>query len=77
MNLPDGLMAEVKARAAREQRTVTSVVEEALRLLLSDPTEASDERPLPSFGSPDDRFLVDLLDKDALWAVLDADDDPS
>ena len=72
MNLPDGLMEEAKAYAAAAGRTTTSVVEEALRKLLD---EARDEAPagaLPTYGTPGGRFLVDLEDRDALWAALDA-----
>jgi hypothetical protein len=27
---------------------------------------------LPTFGDPDGEFLVDLSDREALWAALDA-----
>ena len=72
MNLPDGLMEAVKERATTSGRTVTSVVEEALRLFLAgEPANDSENRPFPTWGSPGDRILVDLEDKDALWAALD------
>lgn len=72
MNLPDGLMEAVKERATTSGRTVTSIVEDALRLFLAaDPEGEPDDEPLPSFGAPGGRILVDLEDKDALWAVLD------
>jgi hypothetical protein len=29
--------------------------------------------PLPAYGDPRGRFLVDTTDRDALWAALDAD----
>jgi plasmid stability protein len=72
MNLPDGLVEEAKAYAAARGRTTTSVVVEALRRLLA---EVRDEVPvgaLPTYGTPGGRFLVDLEDRDALWAALDA-----
>ena len=73
MNLPDGLMAEAKARAARDGRTVTSLVEEGLRAVLAAPDDPTPGEPrLTTFGEPDGRFLVDILDKDALWEALDA-----
>ena len=73
LNLADGLVEEAKERAASEGRTLTSLIEEGLRLVLEV------ERPqrtvtLPSHGSNHDRALVDILDKDALWTALDADD---
>lgn len=64
INLPDGLVAEVKAKAAASGRTFTSLVEEGLRVLLA---ERRDAEPAP--GKP----LIDLADRDAMWATLDAD----
>lgn len=74
LNLPEGLMAEAKARAAQEGRTLTSLVVEGLRGVLdrSSDGEVTIE-PLPAFGTPEGRPLVDLSDRDALWAALDAD----
>lgn len=74
INLPDGLAEAAKARAAAEGRTFTSLVAEGLRAVLqgdADPGSAGE--PLPAFGSADDRMLVDILDRDALWSALDAD----
>lgn len=75
LNLADGLAEEAKRRAAEEGRTLTSLIEEGLRLVLEL------ERPrrpvhLPTHGTPGDRVLVDILDRDALWDALD-DDDPA
>lgn len=75
INLPDALATEAKTRAAAEGRTFTSLIEEGLRCVLT----AADQpmgRPLeglPTFGDPSDGLLVDLADRDALWAALDAD----
>ncbi|WP_299037037.1 hypothetical protein [uncultured Pseudokineococcus sp.] len=71
LNLADGLMAAVKAKASDEGRTATSIVEEALRAYLTAGRTASPVEPLPSWGSPDGRVLVDLEDEDAVWAALD------
>jgi hypothetical protein len=71
MNLPDGLAEQVRARAAASGRTTTSLVEEALRMLLDAPSSPAPRGPLPAFGRPDGRFLVDLRDRDAVWAALD------
>jgi hypothetical protein len=73
MNLPDSLLERARRRAEDEGRTVTSLVEEALRDLLSRPVERATVEPLPTDGIPHGRMLVDIDDKDALWAVLDAD----
>jgi plasmid stability protein len=72
INLPDGLAEAAKARAAAEGRTFTSLVEDGLRAVLAAPASATPE-PLPSYGDPDGRPLVDLLDRNALWDALDAD----
>lgn len=70
MNLPDGLMAQVRARATASGRTTTSVVEEALRLLLEQSPVAGPRRPMPTYGSGGG-FLIDITDRDALWDALD------
>ena len=71
MNLPDGLMAEVKRRAASEGRTQTSVIEEALLRFLRETTPAP-QKPMPVFGNPDvNALLIDLEDKEALYAAFD------
>lgn len=72
LNLPDALAEAVKARAAREGRTFTSLVEEGLRAVLDRDDEPA-VPPLPAYGTPGGRFLVDITDRDALWAALDAD----
>ncbi len=75
INLPDVLASAAKARAAAEGRTFTSLVEEGLRTVLAD--DGADRRPpaepLPATGNPNDRFLIDPADREALWAALDAD----
>lgn len=73
INLPDALAAEAKARAAAEGRTFTSLVEEGLRSVLTsgdDSDRGGQPEPLPAFGEPSDRLLVDPADRDALWAAL-------
>jgi plasmid stability protein len=76
INLPDALAEAAKARAAAEGRTFTSLVEQGLRAVLADSPDERTE-PLPAFGSPDGRVLVDLDDHDAVWDVLDEVDDRS
>jgi hypothetical protein len=76
IDLPDALVTAAKARAAAEGRTLTSLVEEGLRAVLAERGGHSGEvptQPLPAFGDPGDRFLVDPTDRDALWSALDAD----
>ncbi|MDQ3151878.1 MAG: type II toxin-antitoxin system VapB family antitoxin [Actinomycetota bacterium] len=77
INLPDGLAAEAKARAAASGRTFTSLVEEGLRVVLAEHRDAESARhePLPSYGDPAARPLIDLTDRDAVWVTLDMDAD--
>jgi hypothetical protein len=72
MNLPDALLGEVKRRAAVDGRTVTSVMEEALRAYLERPTVDHERVSLPTWsGGSQDGYLVDITDRDALWDRLD------
>ncbi|MGH9180471.1 MAG: CopG family transcriptional regulator [Acidimicrobiales bacterium] len=70
INLPDGLAEAAKAKATAEGRTFTSVVEEGLRAVL-EAEPAGDPVVLPAYGTPGGKVLVDILDREALWAVLD------
>jgi hypothetical protein len=73
INLPDALAEAAKARARTEGRTFTSLIEEGLRSVLSRPEEPVRIDPLPAYGDPQGRLLVDITDRDALWGALDAD----
>lgn len=76
LNLPDGLVELAKARARETGRTFTSLVEEGLwRVLQADPDPDPPAEPfrLPTSGDPNGTPLIDLDDKDALWAELDRD----
>ena len=75
VNLPDALLQAAKQRAAQQERTLTSLIEEGLRQVLADSVEA--EVPtLPTWGTGDGKVLVDLDDRDAVWGVLDVDEQP-
>jgi plasmid stability protein len=73
INLPDGLAEAAKAKAAQEGRTFTSLVAEGLRTVLQRSANPAEATPLPSFGDPGGAVRVDLLDREALWAALDAE----
>jgi plasmid stability protein len=73
LNLPDSLLEAVRRRAQEEGRTITSVVEEALRAALATEAERPEAPLLPAYGSPAERFRVDPADREALWVALDAD----
>lgn len=72
INLPDRLAATAQQQAAAEGRTFASLVEEALRALLdSDRRPTGYVEPLPTYGRADGQVLVDLEDRDAVWAALE------
>lgn len=74
LNLPDALMEAVKQRASDEQRTQTSVIEEAIRNLLRE-TAPQSHRPMPTFGTPgQNALLVDIEDREALFETLESDE---
>lgn len=73
INLPDPLARAVKERAAVLGRTFTSLVEEGLRMVLAQEPAPDDSEPLPSYGDANKGFLVDIIDREALWQALDAD----
>lgn len=72
LNLSDALMEAAKERAARDGRTLTSLVEQGLRAVL-DEQQAPPPVTLPAHGSGRGAVLVDVLDREALWEALDAD----
>lgn len=73
INLPDGLAEEAKRQASEQGRTFTSLVVEGLRRMLNESPATEPNEPLPTYGDPDSRPLVDLRDREALDAALDAD----
>ena len=73
INLPDALAEAAKERARAEGRTFTSLVEEGLRTVLDRPDRPAPVEPLPAYGRSGGRVLVDLTDREELWAALDAD----
>ncbi|MGS0687740.1 ribbon-helix-helix protein, CopG family [Nakamurella sp. GG22] len=74
INLSDSLMREVRVLAESSNRTVTSLVEQALlEFLARDADLREDEEVLPTYGSPSTRPLVDIDDRNRLYATLDAE----
>lgn len=73
LNISDALASEARAHAAREGRTLTSFIEDALRDRIARINATTPIEPLPTFGDPStSRFLVDIDDRDALWEALEA-----
>jgi hypothetical protein len=69
LNIDDTVMSELKREAARQGRTMSEMVETALRLLLFAPRKQESLPPLPSFDSGG--ALVDIADRDALYQAME------
>ncbi len=70
LNIDETVMAELKREAVRQGRTMSDLVETALRRLLSSrDTGLTEVRPLPSFRSGG--HLVDVADRDALFSAME------
>ena len=73
LNIDDAVMRRLKEEAARRETTMSALVEAGLRLILdAEPEKQGDLPPLPSWNAG--RELVDIADRDALYAVFDEDD---
>jgi hypothetical protein len=69
LNIDDTVMAELKREAARQGRTMSELVETALRLLLRQQRKRGKLPALPSFRSGG--ALVDIADRDALYQAIE------
>ena len=69
LNIDDTVMKELKREAARQGRTMSEMVETALRLLLRSQRKRASLAPLPSFRSGG--ALVDIADRDALYQAME------
>jgi hypothetical protein len=69
LQIDDRVMARLKAEAARTGKTMSELVETALRRLLQARGDAVEPPPLPSFAGGG--ALVDLADRDALYRAME------
>ncbi len=69
LNIDDQVMAELKAEAARQGRTMSEMVETALRLLLRSRQKRGPVPVLPKFNSGG--AFVDIADRDALYQAME------
>ena len=69
LNIDAAVMARLKREAARQQRTMSELVETALRLLFRSGRKAAELEPLPSFRSGG--ALVDVADRAALYEAME------
>jgi hypothetical protein len=67
--IDDTVMARLKRESARTGRTMSELVETALRRMLQQRPDAAELPPLPSFkgGGP----LVDIADREALYRAME------
>lgn len=69
LNIDDTVMAALRREAARSGRTMSELVETALRQLLRRRMDRAELAPLPTFDSGG--ALVDVADRDALYRVME------
>jgi hypothetical protein len=75
LNIDDTVMRRLKEEAARRETTMSALVEAGLRLILDADAAAERSRelpPLPSWHGGE--TLVDIADRDALYAIFDEED---
>ena len=69
LNIDDTVMAQLRREAARQGRTMSNLVETALRLLFRSQKKREEPPPLPTFRSGG--TLVDVADRDALYQAME------
>lgn len=69
LNIDPATMAKLKREAARQGRTMSEMVETALRLMLRDQRKREKLPELPAFHSGG--ALVDIADRDALYQAME------
>jgi hypothetical protein len=69
LNIDDTVMAQLKREAARQGRTMSELVETALRLLFQSRKSHGKLPSLPTFNSGG--ALVDVADRDALYQAME------
>lgn len=69
LNIDDTVMAALRRESARSGRTMSELVETALRQLLRRKPGGGELPPLPRFDSGG--ALVDVADREALYRVME------
>lgn len=72
LEIDEGVMRRLKAEAARQGKTMSELVETALRRLLDRPAAVVELPPLPTFDGGE--ALVDIADRDALYRAMEEDE---
>ena len=69
VNIDDNVMRRLKREAARQGRTMSEMIETAVRRLTSEQRPRAEIEPLPTFSSGG--ALVDISDRDALYQAME------
>jgi Arc/MetJ family transcription regulator len=69
LNIDDAVMARLKREAARQGRTMSELVEAALRGLLRSRKEPVELSALPTFNSGG--AFIDVADREALYQAME------
>jgi hypothetical protein len=69
LNIDDKVMEQLKREAAKQRRTMSELVESALRLLFQNTKHQKALSPLPSFKGGG--YLVDITDREALYQAME------
>jgi len=69
LNIDDTVVTQLKREAARQKRTMSELVETALRGLFRSQRKRGELPPLPTFRSGG--TLVDVADRDALYQAME------
>ena len=69
LNIDETVMIELKREAARQGRTMSELVETALRSLFQSQRKPAELAPLPTFSSGG--TYVEVSDRDALYQAME------
>lgn len=72
LNIDDTVMARLKREAARQGRTMSEMVESALRRMFQEQKQTPELPPLPTFDLGGE--LVDIADRDALYRAMEEEE---
>jgi len=70
--IPDPLMNRLRREAARQQTTISALVEQALHLLLNKTNPAAELDELPTFSGG--RPNVDVANREALYEFMEREE---
>jgi hypothetical protein len=69
LNIDDTLMAQLKREVARQGRTMSELIETALRKFFRPRKQSGELTPLPTFRSGG--AMIDISDRDALYQDME------